>query len=157
MRRPFTEPLPPWDAREAELPPPWIEAFQALAGRLGMTLEDPDALHRPQPSLEVPGRAVCVMRGRLDGVEGRLVYTAERLVRRAQVVGGAVRLPPADGASTPLGGLRGEAPLGAEVRDGVLACWSRRTADRSFGEVDQLVAASLRAARRYGLAAVTPA
>jgi hypothetical protein len=121
-RRPFTEPLPAWNAREAELPPPWIEAFQALAARLGMTLEDPDALHRSQPSLEV--------------------------------VRGAVLLPAVEGASTPLGGLREEAPVVAEVRDGVLACWSRRTSDRTFSEVDQLVAASLRAARRYGLAAV---
>jgi hypothetical protein len=119
-----------------------------------MTLEDPDALHRSQPSLEVPGRAVCVMRGRLDGMEGRLIYTAERLVRRAQVVRGAVLLPALEDASTPLGGLRDEAPIVAEVRDGVLSCWSRRTADRTFSEVDQLMAASLRAARRYGLAAV---
>ena len=88
-----------------------------------------------------------------SGSGERLVYTEERLVRRAQQVRGAVLMAAADGASTPPGGLRDDDVVVAEVRDGVLACWSRRTADITLGEADELLARAREAARRHGLAA----
>ena len=148
--QPFAAPLPRWDAAEAELPPPWVSAFAALATRLDATLEDPRALHLAFPSLPVPGDAVAVLR--LPSGE-RLAYTQERLVRRAQQVRGAVLFPAAPGAATPRGGLRDDEVVVADVRDGVLACWSRRTADITLGEADELLRRARATARRHGLAA----
>ncbi|HYI18754.1 MAG TPA: hypothetical protein VD836_08580 [Solirubrobacteraceae bacterium] len=146
----FAEPLPRWDAQAAELPPPWVAAFAALATRLDATLEDPRALHLAFPSLPVPGTAVAVLR---LGSGERLVYTEERLVRRAQQVRGALLAAAAPGAATPPGGARDDELVVAEVRDGVLACWSRRTADITLGEADELLSRSRAAAGRLGLAA----
>jgi hypothetical protein len=148
--RPFTEPLPSWDAQAAELPPPWVAAFAALATRLDATLEDPRLLHLAFPSLPVPGNAVAVLR---LGTGERLVYTEERLVRRAQQVRGALLAAAAPGAATPPGGVREDELIVAEVRDGVLACWSKRTADVTLGEADELISRARETRRRLGLAA----
>jgi hypothetical protein len=97
----------------------------------------------------VPGNAVAVLR---LGSGERLVYTEERLVRRAQQVRGALLAAAAPGAATPPGGARDDELVVAEVRDGVLACWSRRTADITLGEADELLSRARAAAGRLGLA-----
>jgi hypothetical protein len=148
--QPFAAPLPRWDASQAELPGPWIAAFSALATRLDRTLEDPRSLHLAFPSLPVPGTAVAVLRAPSGE---RLVYTEERLVRRAQVVRGAVLMAAAEGAATPPGGVRDDDVVVAEARAGVLACWSRRTADITLGEADDLLDRARATASRLGLAA----
>jgi hypothetical protein len=155
--RPFEEPLPGPHSDNPEVTLGWAKGYRKLAERLGLTLEDPDDYHRAFPSLGVPGRAVAVMRGRMPGTQwtGRLVYHAERALKRSERARGAVLLPASPGAeTTPAGGLQlPERQLVYELRDGVVVLWSMRTAGLLREEQDDLVARAVEFARERGLAA----
>ena len=97
-------------------------------------------------------------RGQLPGTTatGRLVYSAELALHRAERARGAVLLEAAPGAqATPPGGVRvPDWQLVYEVRDGVAVLWSLRTAGLFKEEQDDLIARAVALAREMHLGVV---
>ena len=103
--QPFATPLPPPAADAGYY---WEPAVAQLAGRLGLTREDPLELHRALPSLPVPGQAFAVMRGALPGIAGtaRLVLATGRPAEGWNIGRNAVLLPVRPGLPpTPVEGV----------------------------------------------------
>ncbi|HEY8582007.1 MAG TPA: hypothetical protein VIL49_03640 [Capillimicrobium sp.] len=153
--QPFSQPLPAPHSEHPEVVPGWSDGYRKLADRLGLTLEDADDYHRAFPSIGVPGRAVAVMRGDLDGVQGRLVYSAELHLQRAERARGAVLLPAPPGLpETPPGGhRRTDVNLVHEQRGDVTVLWSLVTAGFFPEEQEGLIERAVAFARANGLVA----
>jgi len=110
--------------------PEQADAFRRAASELGLTNEDPVALHRTIPGLAVPGIAVGCLYGRAGGWSsvGRLAWFTERRFAAGALRAAAI-FPARPGAQTPLGGVQVEGTdLIAEVRDGVAFCWRLKPA-----------------------------
>ena len=160
----FADELPaPGDGPPADVPwyewpsSEWREAFTRLTRELGLTQEDPVALHRAFPTLAVPGIAQGVLRGALpgwDGVEGRLVYTAHGRGTSGQMRGAVVFAAPPSLPSPPAfvpgGTLVTETDMYVEVVDGLAAVWNRVRGERRLDAVSTIERA-LATARQVGL------
>lgn len=132
--------------------PEWITAFDRVAGELGLTREDPVALHRAAPHSPVPGAVIGVMRGPLGGTAtvGRLLWTSQG-GPSSDTVRAAAWLPARAGADTPVGGVLHEpTDMYAEIVDGSLWCWSRQRSVRKL-EAETLGDRAIRTAVGLGL------
>jgi hypothetical protein len=153
--QPFATALPPPAADAGHR---WEPAVAAVAARLGLTREDPLALHRALPSLPVPGQALAVMRGALPGIAGtaRFVVATGRPAEGWNLGRNAVLLPVSPGlAETPVEGVvEREAKLRWHVAGDYAAFHAYRTGGAGdVGDVDGLIARAATLARERGLVA----
>ena len=135
--------------------PEQADAFRRAASELGLTDEDPVALHRTIPGLAVPGIAVGCLYGRAQGWSsaGRLAWFTERRFAAGALRAAAI-FPARPGAQTPVGGVQvAGTDLIAEVRDGVAFCWRLKPAIAHL-ESRPLIAMAADAMRSLGLADV---
>ena len=134
--------------------PPWPPAFRALAKRLRLELEDSEAFHRSFPALPIHGVAVAVMRGQIPGSEttGRLLYLAEDDYTTTKQMRAAIVFAAPGAPDGPIGGIRDRDRFAVlDVKDGVVVCWSLRTANHSLGEEDGTISRLLATCRANGV------
>jgi hypothetical protein len=163
---PFEQPLGPFDASQH---PPGYQSFEgwidqsgmaALAdhgAQLGLTIEDPVALHRSQPRLPLPGTSRGVLSGTLPGASrlGRLTWQYQAHPGSGRYLrGGAVFAASPSADLTPPGGvLLPETDMYVAARDGIACCWSRTLTEGTL-EAAGLAQRAVASMRASGLADV---
>ena len=134
-----------------------VDRVVALADERGLAVEDPRAFHTAFGSINVPGEAFAVLRGRLPGTEltGRLLCCAERpldseLGGSAGCDVAALEVARATPATVPEGEVEGD--LRVAIADGVLTAWRPRQSLQADGAaLDRLAADVATIVRRRGL------
>ncbi|MCE9620899.1 MAG: hypothetical protein K8R99_00990 [Actinomycetia bacterium] len=122
------------------------QQLQQVATALGMSIEDPVALHRRIPRLPIPGTSMGVLAGNLPGSKrfARLTWQTQAHPGSSSYLRpAAIVATTADVAPTPIGGtLLPSTDMYAAVGDGLACCWTRHNTIGRL-EADDLVARAL--------------
>ncbi|MBI4884770.1 MAG: hypothetical protein HY826_12035, partial [Actinobacteria bacterium] len=152
---PFEQPLGAFDAGShppgyrnfhTDFDPSGLRQLEQAAAALGMSIEDPVALHRRFPRLRLPGTSMGVLAGTLAGSKrfGRMTWqtqshpSSSSYLRPGAIVAAAPEAPP-----TSIGGvLVKRTDMYAVVADGLACCWTRTNSVGRL-EADDLAARAL--------------